>query len=118
MKTLKVEEVYLMAYETFDDVAVSLPRLIDEVYNSNRSAIGAPSGSNRSTPGRAVASDECGRKRFQCWRQPSMQNVAQDRQRVNRARSCEAVCARHADAHPCALSHGEAFRGILRESGL
>ncbi len=41
MKTLKVEDVYLMEYEAFDDVAAGVPRFID-AYNERRlhSALG------------------------------------------------------------------------------
>ena len=36
VKTLKVEAIYPMAFETFDDVAEHLPRFIDDIYNGRR----------------------------------------------------------------------------------
>lgn len=36
MKTLKVEEVYIAGYRTYEDVVERLPRFIEDVYNTKR----------------------------------------------------------------------------------
>lgn len=45
MKTLNIEAVYPMAFETYDDVIEHLPGLIEHIYNKRRlhSALGYPS---------------------------------------------------------------------------
>ena len=40
IKTLKVEAVYPMAYETFEDVAADLPRFLEQIYNRPAAALG------------------------------------------------------------------------------
>jgi putative transposase len=42
MKTLKVEAVYPMAYESFEEAAEQLPHFVEQVYNRRRlhSALG------------------------------------------------------------------------------
>ena len=35
-RTLKVEEVYMSDYETYEDVLLSIPFFIEEVYNRKR----------------------------------------------------------------------------------
>ena len=56
MKTLKVEAVYPMAFETFDDIIAHLPRFIDNIYTQigciQHSVISAHNSLKSNTSGR------------------------------------------------------------------
>lgn len=61
METLKVEQVYLAGYEIFEDVVTQLPRLVEEIYITERlhSAPGyvALTSSRKTSPSRRLSFD-------------------------------------------------------------
>ncbi|CAN7696657.1 integrase core domain-containing protein [Pararhizobium sp. LjRoot238] len=80
MKTLKIEAVYPMAFETFSDVAEHLRHLIEEVYNTRR--LHSPPGNLSPRQLEDQHNRQAGKRRPDCC--PSLQRRASNMTRKGR----------------------------------